>query len=162
MHTLIHILVEASDQSEALEAGEDALDVLTGEMEEPAVFDDFRMFSSNKGREDAVDEWGDLPPAVPLASTEGQQLLDRGWTETEEEFHRNLEIVRAAFDELSDEEIMRDVHDVRLAFYRLGILEGPPIHLYDRFGYGIRSQEQLDKILDEYEDTWIVPGGVIR
>lgn len=161
MHTLIHILVEATDRESALDAGEDALDVLIGDMEEPAVFNDFRMFSVNQGREAAVNEWGNLPPAVPVDSAEGQHLLDRGWDATKRGFEQNLETVRESLESLSDEEIMNDTNDVRLAFYRLGVLEGPPIHLYDKLGYGIRSRDRLDKILDQYDETWIVPADVI-
>lgn len=162
MHTLIHILVEATDRESALGAGEDALDVLIGDMEEPAVFDDCRMFSVNQGREDAVDEWGDLPPAVPVGSSEGQDLLDRGWAATKRDFKQNLATVRESLESLTDEEIMNDTNDVRLAFYRLGVLEGPPIHLYDQLGYGIRSRDRLDKILEQYDETWIVPADANR
>lgn len=161
MHTLIHILVEADCQSAALNAAADALAVLVGDMEEPAVFDEFRMFSAAKGREDAVDIWGDLPPAAALDTAEGRHLLDQGWEDTKRKFEENLEHVRAALESFSDEEIMNDRTDIRHTFYRLGVLEGSPIHLYDKFGYGIGSRNRLEKTLDRYDDIWIVPADVV-
>ena len=37
---------------------------------------------------------------------------------------------------------------------------GPSIPLYDEYARGIRHQERLDRILDEYDDCWIVPADV--
>ena len=48
--------------------------------------------------------WGDLPTAAPVDSDDGQDLLDRGWEATKEEFERNLDRVKEALDERQSNE----------------------------------------------------------
>ena len=50
-------------------------------------------------------------------SDEGEELLERGWETTEDEFQRNLDRVKEALDELNDEAIMRDEDLARRAFH---------------------------------------------
>ncbi len=68
----------------------------------------------------------------------------------------NLDRVRDALEDLSDEEIMRDDGLARHAFHQVGAYEGPTIFLYDEHGSGIRHQDHLDRILEENENLWIV------
>jgi len=104
--------------------------------------------------------WGELPTAAPVASDNGQALLERGWEATKEEFERNLDRVKEAIDELSDEEIMRDEDLARHAFHKVGAYDGPTIFLYTEHGTGIRHRGQLDRLLEKSEVLWIVPADV--
>ncbi|GAD53087.1 hypothetical protein MBEHAL_1847 [Halarchaeum acidiphilum MH1-52-1] len=104
--------------------------------------------------------WGELPTAAPVDSDDGQDLLERGWEATKEEFERNLDRVKEAIDELSDEEIMRDEDLARHAFHQVGAYDGPTIFLYTEHGTGIRHRGQLDRLLEESEELWIVPADV--
>ena len=45
----------------------------------------------------------------------------------------------------------------RHAFDQVGAYDGPTIFLYNEYANGIRHREQLDRVLDESEDLWIVP-----
>ena len=65
---------------------------------------------------------------------------------------RNLERVKEALDELSDEEIMRDENLSRHAFHQVGAYDGPTVFLYNEYANGIRHREQLDRILEESDD----------
>jgi len=95
-----------------------------------------------------------------VESDEGEELLERGWEATEEEFQRNLDRVKEALDELSDEAIMRDEDLARHAFHQVGAYDGPSVFLYDEHASGIRHRGQLDRVLDESDDLWIVPADV--
>jgi len=101
-----------------------------------------------------------LPTAAPVNSDDGQDPLERGWKATKEEFERNLDRVKEAIDELSDEEIMRDEDLARHAFHQVGAYDGPAIFLYTEHGTGIRHRGQLDRLLEESEELWIVPADV--
>jgi len=78
---------------------------------------------------------------IPVDSDDGQDLLDQGWEATKEEFERNLERVKEAIDELSDEEIMRDENLSRHAFHQVGAYDGPSVFLYDQHATGIRHRD---------------------
>lgn len=104
--------------------------------------------------------WGELPVAATMESDNGQELLERGWEATEKELQRNLNRVKEALDELSDEEIMRDEDLARHAFHQVGAYDGPSVFLYDEHGSGIRHRGRLDRVLNESEDLWIVPADV--
>jgi hypothetical protein len=99
-------------------------------------------------------------PRPPVDSDDGQDLLERGWEATKEEFERNLDRVKEAVDEVSDEGIMRDEGLVRHAFHQVGAYDGPTIFLYNVHANGSRHREQLDRVLEGSEDLWIVPADV--
>jgi hypothetical protein len=101
-----------------------------------------------------------LPTAAPVDSNDGQELLEKGWEATKEEFERNLDRVKDAIEDLSDEQIMRDEDLARHAFHQVGAYDGPSVFMYDEHANGIRHRAQLDRILDESEDLWIVPADV--
>lgn len=161
MHMIIYALVEASTEDEALAAGTAVFDRLVGaDPHSCAVFDYYVCFHREDTTVAGKARWGDLPTAAPIDSEDGQELLDRGWNATKEEFQRNLDRVKEALDDLSDEEIMRDEDLARHAFYQVGAYEGPTIFLYDEHGTGIRHREQLDRLIEEHDDLWIVPADV--
>ncbi len=87
-------------------------------------------------------------------------MLNRGWKATKNEFERNLQRVKEALDELSTEEIMRDENLAHHAFHQVGAYDGPTIFLYTEHATGIRHREQLNRVLEESEDLWIVPADV--
>ncbi|WP_137287743.1 hypothetical protein [Halorussus salinisoli] len=161
MHMVIYSLVEASTQDEALATGRTVFDRLVGASPHAtAVFDYYVTFDESGTSVAGNARWCDLPVAAPVKSDEGQELLERGWDATKNEFERNLVRVRDALEELSDEEIMRDKGLARHAFHQVGAYEGPTIFLYDEHASGIRHRDHLDRILDEGENLWIVPADV--
>ncbi|WP_276302589.1 hypothetical protein [Halorussus lipolyticus] len=161
MHTVIYSLVEASTRDDALANGKTVFDRLVGASPHAtAVFDYYVTFDESGTSVAGKARWGDLPVAAPVKSDDGQELLERGWEATKSEFKRNLDRVRDALEELSDEEIMRDDGLARHAFHQVGAYDGPTIFLYDEHGSGIRHRGQLDRILEERENLWIVPADV--
>lgn len=161
MHMVIYALVEESTHDDALATGKTVFDRLVGaDPHAGAVFDYHVTFDEEDTSVAGKARWGELPTAAPVDSDDGQDLLERGWEATKEEFERNLERVREALDELSDEEIMRDEDLARHAFHQVGAYDGPTIFLYNEYANGIRHREQLDRVLEESEELWIVPADV--
>jgi hypothetical protein len=158
---VIYALVEASTENEALAAGKRVFNRLVGaEPHSCAAFDYFVTFDEEDTTVAGSARWGELPTAAPVDSDDGQDLLERGWEATKEEFERNLDRVKEAIEELSDEEIMRDEDLARHAFHQVGAYDGPTIFLYTEHGTGIRHRGQLDRLLEESEELWIVPADV--
>jgi len=158
---VIYALVEASTEHEALATGETVFNRLVGaEPNSCAVFDYFVTFDEEDTSVAGKARWGELPTAAPIDSDDGEDLLERGWEATKEEFERNLDRVKKPIDELSDEEIMRDEDLARHAFHQVGAYDGPTIFLYTEHGTGIRHRGQLDRLLEESEELWIVPADV--
>lgn len=161
MHMVIYALVEASTHDDALATGKTVFDRLVGtDPHSSAVFDYYVTFDQEDTSVAGKARWGDLPPSTPIDSNDGQDLLDRGWEATKGEFERNLERVKEAINELSEEEIMRDEDLARHAFHQVGAYDGPTVFLYTEHAIGIRHREQLARILEESEDLWIVPADV--
>jgi len=161
MHMVIYALVEASTENEALVAGKTVFNRLVGaEPDSCAVFDYFVTFDKEDTSVAGTARWGELPTAAPVDSDDGRDLLERGWEATKEEFERNLDRGKEAIDELSDEEIIRDEDLARHAFHKVGAYDGPTIFLYTEHGTGIRHRGQLDRLLEESEELWIVPADV--
>ena len=161
MHMVIYTLVEASTRDDALATGKTVFDRLVGAVPHAgAVFDYYVTFDEGETTVAGSARWGDLPVAASVESDKGEELLERGWEATKEEFQRNLDRVKEALEERSDEEIMRDENLARHAFHQVGAYDGPSIFLYDEHGSGIRNRGQLDRILDESDDLWIVPADV--
>jgi len=155
MHLLIYALVEASTEDEALAAGKSVFRQLVGaEPQSGAVFDYFVAFDEEDTTVAGSARWGDLPVAAPVESDEGEELLERGWEATKEEFKRNLDRVKEAIEEHSDEDLARH------AFHQVGAYDGPTIFQYTEHGTGIRHRGQLDRLLEESEELWIVPADV--
>ncbi|WP_134672224.1 hypothetical protein [Halorussus marinus] len=161
MHMVIYTLVEASTRDDALATGKTVFDRLVGAVPHAgAVFDYYMTFDEDETTVAGTARWGDLPVAATIESDEGEELLERGWEATKTEFQRNLDRVKEALDEHSDEEIMRDEDLARHAFHQVGAYDGPSVFLYDEHASGIRHRGQLDRILDESENLWIVPADV--
>lgn len=161
MHMVVYTLVEASTRDDALATGKTVFDRLVGAVPHAgAVFDYYVCFDANETTVAGTARWGDLPVAAAVESEEGEELLERGWEATKDEFQRNLDRVKEALDKRSDEEIMRDVDLARHAFHQVGAYDGPSVFLYDEHGSGIRHRGQLDRILEESENLWIVPADV--
>ena len=161
MHIVIYALVEESTHDDALATGKAVFDRLVGaDAHAGAVFDYYVTFDDDETTVTGTARWGGLPVAAPVDSNEGKELLERGWEATEDEFQRNLNRVKEALNDLSDEAIMRDEDLARHAFHQVGAYDGPSVFLYDEHGSGIRHRGQLDRILDESDDLWIVPADI--
>jgi len=164
MHMIIYSLVEASTADEALSTGKTVFDRLVGaEPHSCAVFDYYVTFDEEDTTVAGKARWGDLPTAAPVTSDKGEELLERAWETTTETFQRNLDRVKKALEECSDDEIMRDEGLARHAFQQVGASRGPSICLYDQHATGIRHRRHLDRLLeetDERETCWIVPADV--
>ena len=161
MQMVSYALVEASTHDDALATGKTVFDRLVGaDPHACAVFDYYVCFDEEDTSVAGKARWGELPTAAPVDSDDGQNLLDRGWEATKKEFERNPERVKEALDELSDEEIMCDEDLTRHAFHQVGAYDGPTIFLYNEYANGIRHCGQLDRLLEESEDLWIVPADV--
>ena len=161
MHMVIYALVEASTHDDALATGKTVFDRLVGaDPHSCAVFDYYVTFEEEDTTVVGKARWGDLPTAAPVDSDDGQNLRERGWDATKEEFERTFERVKEAIDELSDEEIMRDEGLARHAFHQVGAYHGTTMFLYNEYGNGIRDREQLDRLLEESEEVWIVPADI--
>ena len=114
MHQVIYALVTASTTDEALSRAADVFDQLVGTAPHTeAVFDYYMTFDDDSTTVAGSARWGDLPVAVPVASEDGRELLERGWQATTREFERNLERVREGVDDLDAAAIMRDEDLVR-------------------------------------------------
>jgi len=161
---LIYALVEASTADEALSTGKTVFARLVGtEPDSCAVFDYYVTFDEEETTVAGKARWGDLPAAAPVTSDEGEELLERAWETTTETFQRNLNRVKQALEEHSDDEIMRDEGLARHAFQQVGASRGPSICLYDQHATGIRHRRHLDRLLedtDESETCWIVPADI--
>ena len=161
MHQLIYAIVGAPTEHDALAVGQSAFDRLVGaDPHAGIVFDYYVTFDDDSSRIAGPARWGDLPVVATIDFDEGEELFDRGWNATEEAFQQNLERVKEALAEHSDDAIMRDEGLTRHAFHQVGAYEGPSIYLYDEHGSGIRDRDQIDCILDESENCWIVPADV--
>jgi hypothetical protein len=161
MHMVIYSLVEASTHDDALATGKTVFDRLVGaDPHADAVFDYYVTFDEEDTSVAGKARWGELPTAAPVDSDDGQDLVERGWEATKEEFERNLYRVKEAIEQLSDEEIMHDEDLARHAFHQVGAYDGPSVFLYTQHASGIRHREQLDRILGESEELWIVPADV--
>ncbi|WP_266080643.1 hypothetical protein [Haladaptatus caseinilyticus] len=97
---------------------------------------------------------------APVDSAGGEELVERGWEATRQEFERNLERVRTAVNEFSDDEFMHDKDLARYACYNLGAYRGPSLYQYTEFGDAIRNQEHLEHVLNADEQPWIIPADV--
>ncbi|POG54145.1 hypothetical protein [Haloferax marisrubri] len=161
MHQIIYALVEASTTDEALAVGRSVFDRLVGTSPEyGAVFDYYVTFDDDSTSVGGKARWGELPTAEPIDSDSGQELLERGWEATKQEFERNLERVREGIQDLNTEAIMRDKELIRHACYNLGAYRGPSLFLYNEFAEGIRHRDQLGRVLESDEQMWIVPADV--
>jgi hypothetical protein len=84
---VIYSLVEASTQDEALATGKTVFDRLVGDSPHAtAVFDYYVTFDESGTSVAGKARWGDLPVAAPVESDDGQELLERGWEATKNEF----------------------------------------------------------------------------
>lgn len=161
MHTVIYALVEASSQREALSNGKLVFDRLVyAGPNADSVFDYYTTFDGEGPLVSEAKQENDHPPAAPIDSPAGEELLTRAWEETKAEFSKNLGRAKEVLDNLSEEEIMRNEQSARLPFRRIGSFEGPAVFLYDEVATGIRHRKQLDRLLEERENLWIVPGDV--
>lgn len=156
----IYAIVEASSEENALDQATEVFEPLIGEKREPGtVFDGLQLYTQTDNEDVRQSGSEDLPAAAPVDSDVGHEMLERGWEATMEKFERTLDEAEDALENLSVEEIQQNKDSARQTFHRLSATEGPMIFLYHRQG-GIRDRQQLEKLLDDSDDLWIVPANV--
>jgi len=158
MHKLIYALVEASDTDEALRTGKAVFNYLVGGKRlGTGEFDYFVTFDDTESTVGGPTRYGDLPVAAPVNSLSGQELLERGWRATKDDFDRHLETIIETVTEYTDEAMMADANGIRTACEALAERQGSTISLYDADGRGIRHRGELDRVLRNTDSLWIVP-----
>jgi len=161
MHKVIYAIVEASTKNDALTIGNHVFNrVVNGQTYTASVFDYYVCSNRDGLRLAASDRSEDIPPAAPVDSEEGQQMVERAWTETRDRFEQHLVKIRQTLETRSDEQILNDVDDVRKRFRELGVQGGLSILLYNEHGTGIRTQDELNQALAASDNLWIVSADV--
>ena len=92
-----------------------------------------------------------------MTSTSGQELLERGWQATKDDFNQHLETVTETVAEYTDEAMMANANGIRNACKALGERQGSDISLYDENGRGIQHRGELDRVCRYADSLWIVP-----
>jgi hypothetical protein len=152
MHQLIHGLVYAESPDDALT--EARYDVFTP-LVEKNLFDYFVTFDQDGLGVSGKDRWGELPAATPAESEQGQELIQRGWEATVDEYRRSFDRLQDFLDDHEPEEFWNDgeVHgEYVLDFHRIGQFQGPATFLYDQNGDGIRDKAHLEQVENYWED----------
>jgi len=109
MHMVIYALVEESTHDDALATGKTVFDRLVGaDPHAGAVFDYHVTFDEEDTSVAGTARWGELPTAALSTLMTVRSSWSVGGRRRKEEFERNLDRVKEAIGELSDEEIMRD------------------------------------------------------
>jgi hypothetical protein len=175
MHTVIYALVPAKNQKEALSKADGVFERLTGDNR---PFDYHQMFDTEGTSVSGKGRWGNIPAARKVSSAAGTKMLQEAWGYTQQEFNDNLDHIRNAM-KYTNAEIMNECPTgvargqdnplmlVRHRLYNCGQYEGSNIWLYDSDGSGIRTQRELDNVINNYghplpdgEELWIVPADV--
>ncbi|MBC7219284.1 MAG: hypothetical protein H5T49_04040 [Hadesarchaea archaeon] len=181
MHMLIAAIVEATDETDALNVAKRVFDDLV----DARKFDYYNTFDD----EDARSRWGELPAAANIKSRDGKQLLQELMNATKAELFENLATIRGFLQEYSDDDVWdggdfnvlstekkvyrtlksggkkgfaESVRDFRYCCLNVGRHSGPSVYVYDENGNGIRDLTELKYILEaKHEDKlWIVPADV--
>jgi hypothetical protein len=160
MHQVIYAIVGAQTRDDALGIARGCFDRLVGATAESSAEFDYYVTFDEDVRVAGKARWGELPIVAQLNSTDGRELLAKGWNATKAEFERNLGEVREALDELNDDEIMNDEDFVRCRCADLGAYAGPSVYLYDEFGSGIRTPKDFVWACKDLDKPWIVPADV--
>lgn len=125
--------------------------------------------------------WSDSLPkelrdvgSVLADSDTGNGLIEEAWHSTMKELSRKLAVIRAGFEQLSDEEILEGASveasvepwnplglaadeddyidtytgDIRYAMYGVGEYSGPMYYLYDEYGTAIRTPSEYRDLLE--------------
>lgn len=171
MHQLIYGLVYDESHADGLERAK--YDVFQPLVEEH-VFDYYVTFEEDGHGVAGRDRWGELPAVVEADTQRGQQLINRGWDATVEEYWRGFKRVEEFIHEHEPSEFWRDPDlyaQYQLDFQRIGEHHGPGTFLYDQDGEGIRHESHLESVqnywreeyadeLYENQDLYVVPADV--
>lgn len=171
MHQLIYGLVYESTHADGLERAKH--DVFQPLVEE-RVFDYFVTFEEDGHGVAGRDRWGELPAVVQADSRHGQQLINRGWNATVQEYRRGFTRVEDFLAEYEPREFWTDADlytRYQLDFHRIGEFHGPGTFLYDQDGEGIRHEAHLEHVQNywqehhseafyENQDLYVVPADV--
>jgi hypothetical protein len=176
MHMVIRAVVLAANPNEALEKARTVFEGITGE-DKP--FDYFTMFDEDGSEVSGKGRYGDVKPVLRIATKAGKAMLDEGMEATKRDFVDALANIKAGLARYTPEELFEEFSqqpntdkDLSLSIfkhycYQAGRYNGGSIWLYDSGGSGIRSQRDLDRLLDNYgtpipagEEFYIVPADV--
>ena len=160
MHMVIHVLVYADDEKDALDEASSILDNLCGESE---PFDYYNTFDSGY----ATERWGELPMVARICgdlgsekcdkcderfrcyTTQMNSILEEAMQDTKKEFFENLNEIKAFITMCSDDELFED-GDFKFRCHQAGEYQGPCVWLYDQDGEGIRDTEHLNNVLNRW------------
>lgn len=122
--------------------------------------------------ENATSRWGKLPVVCLADSKEGKKLIKDGMDVTKKSFKEDIKKVRELINFYSDEELFegktidvkkkileslndkpRPEHLFMFRYYCgcLGQYDGSSVWVYNNYGEGIRSNEDLRNVLDKWE-----------
>ena len=144
MHMLIHGLVYAEDEDEALEsAKQDVFDPLV----QHRTFDYYVTFDQEGNGVAGRDRWGPLRAAAHAETDIGEQQIRTGWKSTVDQYETSFERIEEFLEERQTDDFWEDLetyHEYRHHFDAVSEHRGPSTHLYNQNGQGIRNRSQLE------------------
>lgn len=147
MHMVIRAIVFATSQDEALEKGKEVFDKLTHGEDGSAGFDYYTTFDEQGTTVSGEARWGAMPPASPIISKKGRQLMVGGLAANRRDFLRSLAEVKKEIMAKTPRELFEG--DSMFGYYAkcLYLEAGSSCWLYDDEGSPIRNKTQLRETL---------------
>lgn len=160
MHTVIRIILPATDEEDAISRAQSALDSLVGEGK---PFDWCTMFNETDAQTSGPARYAGIPPAARMTTAAGKELVANGMQATKDSFMESMTKIREAIRKYADEEILNEKpygYDgspgdnplmlIRHYFRRASAYEGSEVFCYDKDGSALTTQAQLDSVLENY------------
>ncbi len=171
MHQVIKIIVYSDSEAEALSKAKGILnDNLVGE--EGQSFDYGTFFDEDDAVMSGKARFGTLPAVVLADSKEGKKLIEDGMKSTKDGFMKNLQKVKEAIKEYTDEELFEEeLLDTKkkilvelngeqkrpheIGFFKhycdsLSCYKNSNIYLYDNDGEAIDKTSHLKNVLNKW------------
>lgn len=156
MHQIIRAIVYATDEETALDIAKEVFTHLVDD----GVVDYFTTID-----EEQIEGF---PCCVEATSDEGKKLIAEGMQYTKEEFTENMQRIRKAMNEHTDEELFEDIM-FRHGCFHIGQNRGSSVWIYDTHAQGITTEQDLKIAVEQYkeyygvdndEKVWVVPADV--
>lgn len=176
MHKLIRFVVKADSPARATEMVGHLFTGRDAQMLD--VFDyGIRMTDPDARWRDSMPDTVTETGAIKVNTQEGTQIVESAWVSTAKRLSEHMAIVRKAFNELSDDEILSDAKveapvepyspfglldeddckdefscRPRYSMRVLGERRGPSYALYDRYGTAIRSSDAYEELIEDVDE----------